>query len=50
LALITHDGFHGIPFANVFELAEGVGNAPTSGMSRSCFRDRRSQLISACLP
>ena len=30
--------------------AEGVGNAPTSGLSRSCFRDRRSQLISACLP
>ena len=32
------------------ELAEGVGNAPTSGLSRFCFRDRRSQLISACPP
>src|SRR5216117_2449889 len=32
------------------KMAEGVGNAPTSGLSRSCFRDRCSQLISACLP
>src|SRR2546426_11716113 len=31
-------------------MEEGVGNAPTSGLSRSCFRDRRSQLVSACLP
>src|SRR5437588_13004492 len=31
-------------------MAEGVGNAPTSGLSRSCFRDRCSQLVSACLP
>ena len=32
------------------KMAEGVGNAPTSGLSRSCFRDRCSQLVSACLP
>ena len=32
------------------KLAEGVGNAPTLAQSQSCFRDRRSQLISACLP
>src|SRR5437660_2575992 len=31
-------------------MAEGVGNAPTSGLSRSCFQDRCSQLVSACLP
>src|SRR5262245_56764805 len=31
-------------------MAEGVGNAPTSAMCRSCFRDKCSQLISACLP
>ena len=31
-------------------MAEGVGNAPTSGLTGSCFQDRRSQLISACLP
>src|SRR2546429_8658834 len=32
------------------KVAEGVGNAPTSGLSRSCFQDRCSQLVSACLP
>src|SRR6266568_7712019 len=32
------------------KMAEGVGNAPTSGLSPSCFRDRCSQLVSACLP
>src|SRR6266516_1946379 len=32
------------------KMEEGVGNAPTSGLSRSCFRDRCSQLLSACLP
>ena len=31
-------------------MAKGVGNAPTSGLSRSCFQDRCSQLVSACLP
>ena len=31
-------------------MAEGVGNAPTSVSCRSCFQDRCSQLISACLP
>ena len=32
------------------KMEEGVGNAPTSGLSRSCFRDRCSQLVSGCLP
>ena len=32
------------------QLAEGVGNAPTLAQSQSCFRDRCSQLLSACLP
>ena len=30
--------------------AEGVGNAPISAQCRSCFRDKCSQLLSACLP
>ena len=38
------------PFVNGLVLAEGVGNAPTPGLDRSCFQDRCSQLISACLP
>ena len=31
-------------------MAEGVGSAPTSVSRGPCFRDRCSQLISACLP
>jgi hypothetical protein len=31
-------------------MAEGVGNVPTSALCRSCFRDKCSQLISACPP
>src|SRR5664279_481136 len=31
-------------------MAEGVGSAPTSVSHGPCFRDRCSQLISACLP
>jgi len=31
-------------------MAEGAGNAPASVKNRTCFQDRRSQLVSACLP
>src|SRR5688500_2935593 len=31
-------------------VAEGVGTAPTSALCGSCFQDRCSQLLSACLP
>jgi len=50
LALVTEYRFHGIYMVDGLGLAEGVGNAPTPGLNRSCFRDRRSQLVSACLP
>ena len=35
----------GFPFVEDSRLAEGVGNAPTSALSRSCFRDRCSQVL-----
>ena len=42
MGLVLVDGY--------VELAEGTGNAPISASNGSCFRDRCSQLISACLP
>ncbi len=30
------------------KMAEGVGNAPTSGLSRSCFRDRQAEFWRLC--
>ena len=42
MGLVLVDGY--------VELAEGIGNAPISASNGSCFRDRCSQLISACLP
>jgi hypothetical protein len=32
LASVSENGFHVVPFVQDLELAEGVGNAPTSAM------------------
>src|SRR5258705_629420 len=48
LALVTENGLHWIPFVEVYELAEGVGNAPTSAMP--ILFSRQVQPAYICLP